>query len=264
MSSSFYRAAAAVIGEMERFYQRKGAVTGVATGLSDLDAATGGLQRGQWTSLVCALDDSEDCLDLTLGMVSNLSGGVLWFGPSDSFETMILRWMCHHAKISVRQLYDGLVAVRERRRLQQCADEWSKKPLFTNHQCRTMEALCASARAMIGRGNVDLIVVEDLSVLNGVSAESMCELKKVAVELDAALVTVSYLDNPCEVGRFLRSRRQNIHRDIADAIWVIRQNLMSGEEPASVELNILKGFWTGALRLFRCPVSGHLGDMPGE
>jgi replicative DNA helicase len=244
-----------VVDKMEEFYHRKGSLTEMATGWPDLDAVTGGLQRGQWTCLVSPHGGEDEGLDWLLSLVRNLlfparegaqSAGVLWCGTLGCAETVTLRLMCNHAAIAIRRLYDGFAREQDRQCLRQCAEELAKKPLWIHDGCRTVAQLCAAARAIGQRGKVDLIVLENVS-LNDWNPERIAELKAAATELDAACISLSCLDSiHANVNPWLPS---------ADAIWALRPNTKS-KEPHSMELSVLKGFWQGSIPFTRSPLGG--------
>lgn len=198
--------------------ERKGAVTGVPSGFTDLDKMTSGFQANQL--IILAARPSMGKTSLALNIAENnilpLKAGekpnpTLVFSLEMGHQELTMRLLCSHAKVSMTRLRDGFTSKQERQALQQTAGELVKCPLWIDDSSSlTILELRAKARRLHARYKLALIIVDYLQLINGSDprtpreqqiAEISRGLKGMAKELGVPVIVLSQLNRESEKGQ---------------------------------------------------------------
>ena len=207
-------------------YQRDGGLSGIATGLRDLDGKMGGLQSSDLiiiagrpsmgkTALVTNIAfnvakayKSETQAD---GTVKTLDGAVVgFFSLEMSSEQLATRILAEQAEISSEHIRRGKITEEEFRRLKQASIDISSVPLYIDQTGGiTLAQLTARARKLKRQRNVGLIIVDYLQLITGSSKNSSDNrvqeitqittgLKALAKELQVPVIALSQLSRAVE------------------------------------------------------------------
>lgn len=194
---------------------RKGEMTGVRSGFTDLDNLTWGFQRSDM--IVLAARPSMGKTALALNVAENVvlpksgkAGATLVFSLEMSSAALVQRMICSRARVNMKLLRDGLTAKNgeESNRLTAAAAEISKAPLFIDDTSAVpISHIRARARRQHARTPLSLIVVDYLQLM-GVTdnrvpreqqvAEASRGLKGLAKELDVPVMVLSQLNRGVE------------------------------------------------------------------
>jgi replicative DNA helicase len=207
-------------------YQRDGHLSGIATGLSDLDRTMGGLQRSDLillaarpamgkTSLVTniafnvanayAAEEQSD------GQLKTVNGGIVgFFSLEMSSEQLATRILAEQAGISSSDIRRGAIDEDQFARLASVAQQMQTLPLYIDHTGGiSIAQLSARARRLKRQRGLDLLIVDYLQLLSGSSrsqqngrvqeiTEITTGLKALAKELQVPIVALSQLSRQVE------------------------------------------------------------------
>jgi replicative DNA helicase len=207
-------------------YQRDGGLSGVSTGLRDLDAKMGGLQRSDLiilagrpamgkTALVTNIAfnvanafQSEQQPD---GSMKSVNGGVVgFFSLEMSSEQLATRILAEQAEISSEKIRRGMIDEQEFRRLRDASGRIAQVPLYIDETGGiTVAQLAARARKLKRQRGLDLLIVDYLQLLAGSAAkkgegrvqevtEITTGLKALAKELQVPIIALSQLSRQVE------------------------------------------------------------------
>ena len=200
---------------INKMMMKKGELTGVSSGLKDLDVLTWGFQRTEM--IILAARPSMGKTSLALGFAEAAAMpkkgegvGVLIFSLEMSAAQLALRMLCSRARVNMKLLRDGLLSKNgdEQQRLVQVADEFAKAPLFIDDSSAlSIMQLRAKARRLHVKNKLGLIIVDYLQLMAPTDskmpreqqvAEASRGLKSLAKELDVPVLVLSQLNRSSE------------------------------------------------------------------
>ncbi|MFD9047832.1 replicative DNA helicase [Streptomyces zaomyceticus] len=185
----------------------EGALTGIPTGFTDIDAITGGLQPGQLTVIAArpAMGKSTLLLDLVRNAaIKHSLPSVLFTREMRRLEVM-MRLTSAEARIALHHLRSGTMTDEDWTRLARRMPDISPAPLYIqDDDYSTFTDLRAHCRRMRARNQIRLIAVDAMHLLRygtrplgsryeEISEISRC-LKLLSMELDIPVVAVSTLN----------------------------------------------------------------------
>lgn len=199
----------------------KGGLTGIASGLIDLDKYTYGFQQQEMIILAARPSMGKTSLALNFAEAAALPHGgkkgvgVLIFSLEMGASQLALRLLCSRARVDTKKLRDGLYPPggEEFTRLKQTADELSKAPLFIDDSSQlTIMELRAKARRLAARlantqTPLGFVMVDYLQLLSPTDsrvsreqqvAEASRGLKSLAKELKVPVLVLSQLNRAAE------------------------------------------------------------------
>ena len=207
-------------------YQRDGHLSGVSTGLKDLDAKMGGLQASDLIVLAGRPSMGKTALATNIayniakkyetekqadGSLKVINGGVVgFFSLEMSAEQLATRILSEQAEISSEKIRRGMITEEEFRRLVAASQEMARIPLFIDQTGGiTIAQLAARARKLKRQHGLGLLVVDYLQLLSGSSRNSNTNrvqeiteittgLKALAKELGCPIMALSQLSRQVE------------------------------------------------------------------
>ncbi len=199
------------IGTIEGFHQRQGALTGVGTGFADLDKLTSGLHGGEM--IVIAARPSMGKTSLAMNIAEHvaiqlrLPVGV--FSLEMTSESLVLRMLCSHSRVNLRNVREGFLAERDFPKLTGAAGRLAGAPLFIDDSSGlSILQLRAKARRMHQQHGVKLFVVDYLQLLHSTArraenrqqeiADISSGIKSLAKELNVPVIVLSQLNREME------------------------------------------------------------------
>ena len=190
---------------LERLSQRKELVTGVATGFSDLDRETAGLQPSDL--IIVAGRPSMGKSSLVTNIAEHVGvverNPVVIFSLEMSKEQLAHRLLCANAKVDVHKARTGFLAQSDWRNLSNAAGKLSQAPILID-DTPSMSALelRAKSRRLKSQHDLSLIIVDYLQMMRGPYrsenrqqeiSEISRSLKAMAKELRVPVIAVSQL-----------------------------------------------------------------------
>jgi replicative DNA helicase len=223
---SFETALTTAITVANSAFQRQGGLSGVSTGLRDLDAKMGGLQSSDL--IILAGRPSMGKTSLATNIAYNIAkayraetlpdgtnkakdGGVVgFFSLEMSAEQLATRILAEQAEISSSKIRRGEISPEEFKQLVLVSQEMARCPLYIDQTGGiSIAQLAARARKLKRQKGLDVLVVDYLQLLTG-SAKRSSEgrvqevseittgLKALAKELSVPVIALSQLSRQVE------------------------------------------------------------------
>ncbi len=223
---SFEKALITAIEVANNAYQRQGGLSGVSTGLRDLDAKMGGLQASDLIILAGRPSMGKTSLATNIafniakayraeqqpdGSLKTTDGGVVgFFSLEMSAEQLATRILAEQAEISSEKIRRGQITDDEFKRLVLASQEMARCPLYIDQTGGiSIAQLAARARKLKRQKGLDVLVIDYLQLLTG-SAKRSSEgrvqevseittgLKALAKELQVPVIALSQLSRQVE------------------------------------------------------------------
>jgi replicative DNA helicase len=206
-------------------FQREGHLSGLATGLTDLDAKLGGLQPSDLVILAGRPSMGKTALATNIaynvarayraerqpdGSEKALDGAIVgFFSLEMSAEQLATRILSEQAEIASEKIRRGMIGEEEFRKLVAVSQEMSRIPLFIDQTGGLSVAqLAARARKLKRQKGLGLLVIDYLQLLAGNKraaegrvqeiTEITTSLKALAKELNVPILALSQLSRQVE------------------------------------------------------------------
>lgn len=195
---------------VERLYEQKEPITGVGTGLTELDLLTAGFQPSDLVIIAARPSMGKTALALTIGgnVAINLKKSVAVFSLEMSKEQLVLRLLCAEAGVDNSRARNGRLVERDFPQLVQAAAVLSEAPLFIDDTpAVTVTELRAKCRRLHREHPLSLVVVDYLQLMRSPAYQKSREqeiadisrsLKALAKELHVPVVALSQLNRSVE------------------------------------------------------------------
>ena len=202
-----------IVARLEELHQNPGQLTGLATGLIDLDNRTNGFQSGQL--IVLASRPSMGKTSLALNILHNVCATqrkpAALYSLEMPAQQIVSNFLCIHNRLDTHNFRRGTLSDKEWERLETSIDELVDLPLYISDSptLRIMD-LRARARRLCHQHEVCLIVVDYLQLMTATRqqenratevAEISRGLKAIARELEVPLLALSQLSRRVEQDR---------------------------------------------------------------
>ena len=223
---SFADALAEAVEMAAAAFERDGGLSGLATGLADLDRTMGGLQRSDLVILAGRPGMGKTALATNIafnvarayrgetgedGAVKTVDGGIVgFFSLEMSAEQLAARILAEQAGTPSSKIRRGDITEAEFARLAEVAREMQDIPLYIDQTGGlTIGQLAARARRLKRQRGMDLMVVDYLQLLSGSGkrasdsrvqeiTEITTTLKALAKELGVPILALSQLSRQVE------------------------------------------------------------------
>jgi replicative DNA helicase len=195
---------------IERLYERKEHVTGVATGFEKLDLETSGFQPSDFIIIAGrpSMGKTAFALNIAQHVGVTLRGTVLVLSLEMSAQQLVQRMLCSEAKVDAQAVRTGFLSSSDWHRLTAAAGRLSEAKIFIDDSpgVTVLEAR-AKARRMKAEHGLDLLVVDYLQLMRGRASldnrqqeisEISRSLKALAKELNVPVVALSQLSRAVE------------------------------------------------------------------
>ena len=195
---------------IERLYERKEHVTGVATGFEKLDLETSGFQPSDFIIIAGrpSMGKTAFALNIAQHVGIALHGKVLVLSLEMSSQQIVQRMLCSEAKVDSQSVRTGYLTSSDWHRLTAAAGRLSEAAIFVDDSpgLTVLEAR-AKARRMKAEHGLDLLIIDYLQLMRGRAAmesrqqeisEISRSLKALAKELNVPVVALSQLSRAVE------------------------------------------------------------------
>ncbi len=197
------------IETIDRLYQKKDYVTGIATGFRELDIKTAGLQPSDLIVIAgrpsMGKSSLVSCIAEHAGVVDKHPVAI--FSLEMSKEQLVQRMLCSHARVDAHKVRTGFLTHSDWPKLTNAAGKLSEAPIFVDDTPGiSVLELRAKARRLKSRHDIKLIIVDYLQLMQGPKVENRQQqiseisrsLKALARELNVPLIAVSQLSRAVE------------------------------------------------------------------
>ncbi|MBI4354060.1 MAG: replicative DNA helicase [Candidatus Omnitrophica bacterium] len=210
------------IETIDALYQRKGFITGLASGFTELDQMLAGLQPSDLIIVAGrpAMGKSSFALGVAeyAAVVQKIPVAV--FSLEMSKEHLVQRMLCSHARINAHNVRTGMLSTSDWPKLTQAAGKLSEAPIVIDDTPGvSILELRAKARRLRSRHGIGLLILDYLQLMEEPSRSENRQqeiavisrnLKALARELQIPVVAVSQLSRAPERRETFRPRLSDL------------------------------------------------------
>jgi replicative DNA helicase len=199
------------IGSIEELYERRGSITGLATGFADFDKMTDGLHGSEMVIIAARPSMGKTALAMNMAeyVAVDLKKAVAVFSLEMSAQQLVQRLLCSRARVNLGRVRDGFLSERDFPALQSAASRLAESKIFIDDTSGlSILELRAKARRLKSQHDIQAIFVDYLQLLRSPTkraqdnrqleiAEISAGLKGIAKELNIPVVVLAQLNrNP--------------------------------------------------------------------
>lgn len=195
---------------VERLYERKTHITGVASGFKDLDRATSGLQDSDLIIIAGrpSMGKTSFCLNIAENAAIDYNCPVAVFSLEMSKEQLVQRMLASRAKVDLQKLRNGYLKDEDWGRLTTAVGALYEAPIYIDDTpAQSVLEMRAKARRWKNDLGIKLMIVDYLQLMRGRSRSDNREqeisdisrsLKAIAKELQIPVIALSQLSRMAE------------------------------------------------------------------
>ena len=194
------------LDEIEAIGSRGGALTGVPTGFSDLDALTNGLHPGQMIVIAARPALGKSTLALDLARAATVKHGLpcVIFSLEMGRNEITMRLLSAEARVPLHSMRTGQMSDEDWTRLARRMSEVVEAPLYIDDSPNmSMMEIRAKCRRLKQRHDLKLVIIDYLQLMSSPKrvenrqqevSEMSRSLKLLAKELDVPVIAVAQLN----------------------------------------------------------------------
>ena len=196
-----------------RVANNRDGITGIPTGLRDLDRLTAGWQRGDLHIIAARPSVGKTAFALHLALAAGRAGKqVLVNSLEMQGERLGDRWLCAQAaSLDAGHLKSGQLSADEQQQALEAARQLSCLPVYVDDNPKaSMDHIRSSALLQKSKGHCDLLIIDYLQLCDMKSeqknrnreqevAEASRKAKLIAKELDIPVILLCQLNRECEM-----------------------------------------------------------------
>lgn len=229
---------------LQEMFESGGKITGLSTGISDLDRMTDGLHGGEMIVMAAFPSCGKTSLAMQIAThVASLGQAVGVFSCEMTPLSIILRAICSESRVNRFSIRDGAVNDFDFKRLTTEIMRISSLPLHVeNSNGWTIGQVVARSRRLKQQHNIGLVVIDYIQLLSCQADSREQEIsgvskgvKSIAMQLDIPVIALSQLNDD---GKLRESRA--IGQD-ADGVWILQNDGDRVPKDQPVTLTIQKG-----------------------
>ena len=196
--------------EIERLFNNKGSITGVGSGIRDLDAKTSGFQKGDMVLIAARPSMGKTTFALNIAENAALVEGksVVIFSLEMSKEQLAYKLLCSEASVDMLKLRTGNLDDDDWERIARATGPLSKAKVYIDDTAglSVMEMRTKCRKIKIEHG-IDLIMIDYLQLMSGSSgsesrqqevSEISRSIKALAKEMECPVIALSQLSRAPE------------------------------------------------------------------
>lgn len=196
------------IERAEELHRHGAEVTGLPTGLRDLDRKLAGLHAGNLVIVAARPGMGKSTLAIGIAQHIAVQGDpVAIFTLEMGREEIVSRMLCSQGRIDSQRLRTGRLTEGDFSKLSNAANVLYKKPIYVDDSAGlTVTEIRAKCRRLKRRSGLSLVVVDYLQLMHGTAGENRQQeiaiisrsLKSLARELEVPVIGVSQLNRSLE------------------------------------------------------------------
>ena len=202
----------AAIGAIQDLYERRGGITGLATGFVDLDKMTDGLHRAEMIVIAARPSMGKTALAMNIAefIAVDQKLPVAVFSLEMSSQQLVQRLLCSRARVNLQRVRDGFLSERDFPSLTSAASKLAEAKIYIDDTAGlSILELRAKARRMKAQHDIQAIFIDYLQLLRSTSrraqdnrqleiAEISSGIKALAKELNIPIVVLAQLNRKAE------------------------------------------------------------------
>ncbi len=185
-------------------FENKGKVTGITTGLSNLDEMINGLNKNHLNIVAARPSVGKTSLGICIADAAAKAGKkVLFFSLEMSASEIMMRSICSHMDLNYRDCLNGDLSPEELKKIAVGIDHVSKYPIFIDDSSSiTIHQIKSKAKRYKRDFGIDMVIVDYLQIITTNQkhetrdreiASYSSALKQIARELGVPVVCLSQL-----------------------------------------------------------------------
>ncbi|PRR81413.1 Replicative DNA helicase [Clostridium vincentii] len=195
--------------EIERLFNNKGEISGVGSGIMDLDSMTSGFQKGDMVLIAARPSMGKTTFALNIAEHAALREGksVVIFSLEMSKEQLAYKLLCSEANVDMHKLRTGTLEDRDWENIARATGPLSKAKIYIDDSAgvSVMEMRSKCRRLKMEYG-IDLILIDYLQLMSGSNTESRQQevseisrsIKGLAKEMECPIIALSQLSRAPE------------------------------------------------------------------
>lgn len=195
--------------EIERLFNNKGSITGVGSGIRDLDAKTSGFQKGDMVLIAARPSMGKTTFALNIAEYAALREGksIVIFSLEMSKEQLAYKLLCSEASVDMLKLRTGNLDDDDWERIARATGPLSKAKIIIDDTAglSVMEMRSKCRKIKMEHG-IDLILIDYLQLMSGSSSENRQQevseisrsIKALAKEMECPVIALSQLSRAPE------------------------------------------------------------------
>lgn len=209
---------------IEHFFNRKGELSGVATGFPDLDKMTDGLHGGEMIIIAARPSMGKTSLAMNIAEHVALELGlpVGVFSLEMSAQSLIMRMLCSLARVNMRSIREGFMSEADFPKLMTASGRLAAAKLLIDDSAGlSILQLRARARRMHQQHGIKLFVIDYLQLLHSTAgrakenrqqeiADISSGVKALAKELNVPVIILSQLNRELEKDKNRKPRLSDL------------------------------------------------------
>ena len=209
---------------IEHFFNRKGELSGLATGFGDLDKMTDGLHGGEMIIVAARPSMGKTSLAMNIAehVALELGQPVGVFSLEMSAASLILRMLCSLARVNMRSIRDGFMSEADFPKLMTASGRLAAAKLMIDDTAGlSILQLRARARRMHQQHGIKLFVIDYVQLLNSTArraqenrqqeiADISSGVKALAKELNVPIIVLSQLNRELEKDKSRKPRLSDL------------------------------------------------------
>lgn len=248
----------AALENIEKMYQQRGRISGLATGFTMFDQMTDGMHPGEM--IIIAARPSMGKTALAMNIVEHVAldldepKPVGVFSLEMSTQQLVQRMLCSRARVNMKKIRSGMLARAEHGKLNDAAATLSQSLIYIDDTpSLTILELRAKARRMRDRHRVELIAIDYLQLCRSTSrrgqenrqieiAEISSGIKALAKELEIPVIVLAQLNRQPEQRGGGKPRMSDLResgsleQDADVVTLLVRPEVYEEDEDAKAEL----------------------------
>jgi len=265
-----------VMATIERMLDNRGIPPGLATGFSDLDKLTSGLQPGTMFVIAARPSIGKTALAMNIAehVAINQNKPVGVFSLEMSAEELVKRMLCSRSSVNLRSLQGGFSQKQDHIALTNAASELVKAKMFIDDTPGlTIHQLRARARRLRSQNQIELLIIDYMQLMRAPSrraeqsrqvevSDISAGVKGIAKELKIPIIVLSQLNRLPDTRDDGRPRLSDLRESgsieqDADIVGLLVRPEVSKDDPTEREQ------WKGKATLYIAKQrNGPTGDVP--
>ena len=197
---------------IEQLWERRGGITGISTGFTELDRMTNGMHEAEMIVIAARPSMGKTALAMNIAehvaITSKLPVAV--FSLEMSSQQLVQRLLCSRARVNLQKVREGFLAERDFPSLTAAASKLAEAEIFIDDSAGlSILELRAKARRLKAQKNIQLIVVDYLQLLKSTTrraqdnrqleiSEISAGIKGLAKELKIPIIVLAQLNRQPE------------------------------------------------------------------
>lgn len=195
--------------EIERLFNNKGEITGVGSGIKDLDDKTSGFQKGEMILIAARPSMGKTTFALNIAETAALRHGksVVIFSLEMPREQLAYKLLCSEASVDMLKLRTGNLDDDDWERIAKATGPLSKAKIYIDDTAglSVMEMRSKCRKIKMEHG-IDMILIDYLQLMSGSNTESRQQevseisrsIKALAKEMECPVIALSQLSRAPE------------------------------------------------------------------